>query len=176
MKIFLAILWALSLVVLLLLLCEPEKATYSNLQAWSGTVTRVFDGDTITVKKGRKGVRVRLYGIDAPETKQEFGDNAKKFTADQVMGKLVDIKPIDFDRYKRIVGLVSDGKMILNKRLVRQGYAWVYPEYCKRSFCSDWSELEAEAKVAKKGLWRNPNAIPPWQYRHPEKTKAPKRP
>ena len=103
--------------------------------AWSGEVVGVADGDTITVQKGQKRVKVRLYGIDTPEKSQWYGQNAKTFTSSQVMGKTVEVQEIDVDRYKRVVGLVSVGDLILNRHLVEYGYAWVYHQYCKRPFC-----------------------------------------
>lgn len=145
-----------------------ERPRYSKPEsyAWSGEVVNVADGDTITVLKGAKRVKVRLYGIDTPERSQWYGQNAKTFTSSQVMGKMVEVQEFDVDRYGRVVGLVSVGDLVLNKHLVAYGYAWVYHQYCKKPFCSEWSELEAEAREEKRGLWKNPNVIPPWEYRH----------
>jgi len=86
--------------------------------AWSGEVVGVADGDTITVQKGQKRVKVRLYGIDTPEKSQWYGQNAKTFTSAQVLGKTVEVQEIDVDRYGRVVGLVSVGNLVLNRHLV----------------------------------------------------------
>jgi len=134
--------------------------------AWSGQVVHVADGDTITVSRNAQRVKVRLYGIDTPEKTQYFGQNAKQFTSSQVMGKTVEVEEIDVDRYGRVVGLVSVGDLILNRHLIEYGYAWVYDRYCKRSFCSEWKSLEAEARENRRGLWKNPNVMAPWEYRH----------
>ena len=88
------------------------------------------------------------------------------------MGKVVDIEDIDIDRYGRVVGIVTVGNLVLNRHLLEYGYAWVYHRYCKKPFCSKWTNLEAEARKAKRGLWKNPEAIPPWQYRHSGKEKS----
>lgn len=85
---------------------------------------------------------------------------------------MVEVEEIDIDRYGRVVGLVSVGNLVLNRHLVAYGYAWVYHRYCKRPFCSEWSKVEAKARKAKRGLWKNPNAIPPWQYRRSGKKKS----
>ena len=67
---------------------------YSSLcWAWEGKVVRVMDGDTIIVIHQGKRVRVRLYGIDTPESTQWYGQNAKQFTSSQVLGKKVSIEP-----------------------------------------------------------------------------------
>ena len=112
-----------------------------------------------------KEIKVRLYGIDTPEKSQWYGQNAKTFTSSQVMGKIVEVEDIDVDRYGRVVGLVSVGNLILNRHLIEYGYAWMYRKYCKKPFCSEWSEVEAAAREAKRGLWKNANAVPPWEYR-----------
>jgi len=148
----------------------------SFCQAWSGEVVHVADGDTITVLRGGKRVKVRLYGIDTPEKSQWYGQNAKTFTSAQVFGKVVEIQEIDVDRYGRVVGLVSVGDLILNRHLVTYGYAWVYHRYCKKPFCSEWSRVEAEARSEKRGLWKDPNAIPPWEYRHSKRKNRSRQP
>lgn len=72
---------------------------------------------------------------------------------------------MDVDRYGRVVAVVSVGSLIINRHLIEYGYAWVFPRYYKKVFCSEWLELEATAKAERRGLWKNPKAVPPWQYR-----------
>jgi len=134
--------------------------------AWTGQVVHVADGDTITVTRNGERVKVRLYGIDTPGSSQYYGQNAKQFTSSQVMGKTVSVEAIDIDRYGRVVGLVSVGDVVLNRHLVEYGYAWVYERYCRKPFCSEWAALEQQAREARRGLWKNPNVMAPWEYRH----------
>jgi len=77
----------------------------------------------------------------------------------------VEIQEMDVDRYGRVVALVSVGDLALNRHLIEYGYAWVYDRYCNEPFCSEWCEVEMEARAAKRGLWKNPNVIPSWEYR-----------
>ena len=154
------------------LLFTVLMAIPSLCHAWSGKVVHVADGDTITVMKSGKKVRVRLYGIDTPETKQWYGQNAKAFTSSQVMGKTVDVQVIDTDRYGRAVGVVTVGDLVLNKHLLEYGYAWLYDRYCKKAFCHAWAKAETEARKAKRGLWKNSKAIPPWEYRKAKRKKS----
>jgi len=141
--------------------------SYSSLcWAWKGKVVRVVDGDTIIVTHKNKKVRVRLYGIDTPESTQWYGQNAKQFISSQILGEEVAIEPMAIDRYGRIVALVFLGNVVVNELLVSHGYAWVYGRYCTKGFCSKWKRLERRARKKKKGLWKNPNVIPPWKYRH----------
>lgn len=136
--------------------------------SWSGKVVSVVDGDTIKVLHDGKEEKIRLYGIDAPEKDQAFGQKAKDFTASMVAGKDVDVQGNDTDRFERTVGLVTVNGKSLNESLVQEGYAWVYSQYCKESFCSSWLREENEARQSKKGMWSDPHIIPPWEYRHPK--------
>jgi len=135
-------------------------------------VVYVPDGDTFDVERDGKKIRVRLYGVDTPEASQRYGQNAKTFTSSQVMGKTVDVQEIAVDRYKRVVGIVSVGNLALNLHLVQYGYAWVYHQYCKKPFCSEWAKAEEVARKARRGLWKNPEPIPPWEYRRAKRGKS----
>lgn len=76
---------------------------------WQGKVVGVSDGDTITVLHDRRNEKIRVYGIDCPENGQNFGQKAKKFTSDKVIGKTVEIEPVTTDRHGRTVALVFFG-------------------------------------------------------------------
>jgi len=133
-------------------------------QAWEGKVVGVTDGDTITVLQDKTPVKVRLYGIDCPEKRQAFGTRAKQFTSDLVFGKVVDVwsYPGYVDRYGRTVGIVRlADETVVNQEIVRVGFGWVYPAYCKKPVCLEWKRLESEAASARLGLWRNENPVPP---------------
>jgi len=138
--------------------------------AWSGKVVGVADGDTITVLQDRKQVKIRLYGIDCPEKSQAFGKRARQFTSKIVFGKVVEVEPVDIDRYNRLVALVTVSKRLVNEELVNSGFAWVYIHYCDRPVCERWKVLENEAREAKRGLWADPNHIPPWEFRRKKRS------
>ncbi len=130
---------------------------------FTGRVVGVSDGDTITVLHNGKGERIRLHGIDCPEKRQAFGNRAKQFTSNLVFAKTVTVQVMDRDRYGRTVGevLLPDGRS-LNHELVRAGLAWMYRRYTDDQSLSD---LEEEARVARRGLWADPHAVPPWEWR-----------
>jgi endonuclease YncB( thermonuclease family) len=133
--------------------------------AWSGKVVSIADGDTITVLRDKEQVRIRLYGIDTPERGQAFSKRAKQFTSKLVYGKVVEVEPVDIDRYGRTVALVTVFQRLVNEELVNAGFAWIYTRYCDRPICERWKVLEQEAREAKRGLWADPNPIPPWEFR-----------
>lgn len=145
---------------------QPAAPTQSvkglNLQA---KIVGVTDGDTITaLDANNTQAKIRLHGVDTPESSQAFGTKAKQFTSDLCFGKTVQIKIIDTDRYGRYVGVVTlpDGK-ILNQELVAAGMAWWYQQYAPND--TTLKSLQEQAKAAKLGLWADANPTPPWDFR-----------
>lgn len=141
-------------------------------ETFEGRVVGIADGDTITVlTDGKRQVRVRLYGVDCPESKQAYGTRARQFTRDKVAGKRVEVEVQDLDRYGRTVGIVTipDGS-ILNADLLDGGMAWLYSAYCKAPVCREWKAREAAARKAKVGLWADANPTPPWDFRKAQRS------
>jgi len=138
---------------------------FSSAHADPATVVKVVDGDTIKVANEKGITIVRLYGVDSPEKIQAFGLAAKNFTISQVFGKVVDIAPVNKDRYGRTVAIVMVGTQCLQEQLILQGYAWVYPQYCKESFCQAWSTLQGISAGNRVGLWIDPAPVQPWVWR-----------
>lgn len=134
--------------------------------AWQARIVAVTDGDTITVEPlaGGQQIKIRLHGIDAPERKQPAGESARAFVFDVALYKSVEIEEKGWDRYGRLVAVIwlPCGEN-LQKFLLKSGFAWVWPRYCRN--CRDWEKLQAEAQENKRGLWANPDAIPPWEWR-----------
>ena len=143
-----------------------------SAHAWEGKVVGVTDGDTITVLQDKNSIKVRLYGIDCPERRQAFGTRAKQFTSDLVFGKVVDVETIDVDRYKRTVAILrlQEGAVV-NLEIIRAGFGWVYGAYCKKPICLEWKRLEGEAVTARRGLWRDENPVPPWEWRREQRNR-----
>ncbi len=130
-----------------------------------GHVTRVVDGDTLVVQLASGPIRVRLYGIDAPEHDQAGGPEATATLLALVGGADVTLEPISQDRYNRMVARLLRGSLDVNAEMVRRGDAWVY-RYYLRSEDRGWCALEAEARSAHRGLWALRDPVPPWDYRH----------
>ncbi|HEY6484253.1 MAG TPA: thermonuclease family protein [Steroidobacteraceae bacterium] len=130
-----------------------------------GTVARVVDGDTLVVQLTSGRIRVRLYGIDAPEHDQPGGAEATAALQSLVGRSPVQLEVIGQDRYARMVARVIRGGLDVNSEMVREGYAWVYRNYLQPQDRS-WCELERQARRLRRGLWAQPGAIPPWDFRH----------
>lgn len=130
----------------------------------------VADGDTITVlDAGNRQTKVRLHQIDAPEKKQDFGQASKQSLSDLVFGKPVRIEVADTDKYGRTVGKVWIGGIDANLEQVKRGMAWVYEQYAQEPA---YFAAERTARMNRVGLWNQPNPMPPWVFRHPERAGA----
>ena len=109
--------------------------TFSAFPAYSftGEVVEVMDGNTIELMHRGKAERIRLQGIDSPETSQAFATQAKQATSALFFVKTVTFELHGHDKYKRAVGTVvlADGTN-LNRELVTQGWCWWYREYVQR--------------------------------------------
>ena len=71
----------------------------------------------------------------------------------------------DTDSYGRTVGVVQVGGVNVNESLIKAGYARQYRKYCKAQFCIDWLQEEKNAITAQRGLWKDSDPVPPWQWR-----------
>ena len=135
------------------------------LVAWAdleGRVVGVTDGDTIKVLFGTRQLRVRLTEIDAPESRQAFGQRSKQSLSDLCFAKPVRLVDQGQDRYGRTLARVYCAGTDANREQIRRGMAWVFDRYVTdRSLYAD----QDEARAAKRGLWSDAHSIPPWEWR-----------
>ncbi|MDR1676775.1 MAG: thermonuclease family protein [Deltaproteobacteria bacterium] len=141
-------------------------------EIYQGQVKRVADGDTIELlTKDYERVRVRLYGVDAPEKDQDGGLQSMNALKDLIDGREVTVDVLDVDRYSRLVGIIylkssSGPTNSVNQTMIENGQAWVYDHYCKvKKICREFDKAQKRARSSKLGLWNNPRAKPPWEYR-----------
>lgn len=109
-----------------------------------------------------RAVKVRLEGIDCPESGQDFSSAAKKYTSALVYGKTVEVRQTGTDRYGRVLAVVYADGTDVNLALVRAGMAWHYKKY---SSDARLAAAENAARGAEIGLWSLPTPIPPWDWR-----------
>lgn len=125
-----------------------------------GVVVNVFDAQTVTVWEKGKLYKIRLYGIDTPGEKQNFGGKAKKFTSDWVFNKDLIVIPEYTDKDGTIVGIIYINSNCLNQEILKKGYAWVSRKNCNKPVCKKWLGFERFAKKNKTGLWIDTTWIP----------------
>ena len=136
-------------------------------------IRRVIDGDSLEVKYAglfsflRRPFPVRLYGIDAPELAQPYGQEARKQLQSLVRHGGIRMESMATDRYGRTVGLLYRRRrrnQSVNVEMVRSGMAWWYRRYGGREL--GFPEAETEAKRRRRGVWRHGDRIRrPWDYR-----------
>ena len=143
--------------------------SYLNAESFVGKCVGVQDGDTITVLRSGRAVKVRLEGIDSPEDGQSFSNKAKKFTSGLVFGKTVTVRTKENDRYGRIVGRVFVGDLDISREIVRNGYAWHFKKYSKEKMLANAQQY---AKTNSLGLWSEYAPISPGEYRNRKKRSA----
>jgi len=149
--------------ILFLICLSPVYWADNSSSAWIPadtvvTATGALDGDTIRVGRGL----VDLAGIDCPEIGQAYGQKAKKFVYDIACGKEVTIRYIKYK--KQLFGevVLPDGR-ILNREIMSAGLAWYYKFNTKDR--ETLHHLYLVARGSKKGLWRDYNPMPPWEWR-----------
>ncbi len=132
-------------------------------------VVGVHDGDTITVLDGqREQHKIRLAGIDAPESKQPFGQASKKHLSDLVFGRDVTLDCGKTDKYWREVCVVMVDGQDANLAQVTAGMAWWYRKYQKEQTAQQraaYEAAEAAAMAGRVGLWSEADPVPPWEWR-----------
>ena len=133
----------------------------------------VGDGDTIrvTTPSGINKTTVRLACIDAPETSQVMGIDARQALQKELpIGTEVSLRTKATDRYGRTVAEVLKGTTNINQALVAAGAAFVYWQYIDGCDRETYSRLENEARLKSLGVWAVPGGIQrPWDYRRGRK-------
>ena len=137
-------------------------------------ILRVVDGDSLEVQHAglftlrRRPFAVRLYGIDAPELAQPYGDEARRELESLVRDGDIRMEQIATDRYGRRVGLLyrrgKGRRESINREMVKAGLAYWYQQYGGKRL--GFPEAEAEARSKRRKVWREPGGGQrPWDYR-----------
>jgi endonuclease YncB( thermonuclease family) len=129
----------------------------------SGTVVTIIDGDTLVVQdSAKKRYTVRLAEIDAPEPKQAFHLQSARSLASICHRKSAKLEWTEQDNRRRYLAYVTcDGKDA-NAEQLKRGMAWGSPRATRPT--ASLYELEAYARLRRIGLWKDENAIAPWEF------------
>ncbi len=150
------------------------------------TVVKAVDGDTIDINipDGRyEHTRIRLLGVDTPETKKPntpvmfYGPEASSFTKEKTLGKkitvIMDTHSNPRDKYGRLLAHIQLGDgAILNEELISNGFAYADTRF-PQSFNKEYAALEKQAIKSKAGLWEKVTVdqMPKWRQNKMNKTK-----
>ena len=151
----------LRMISLLAILLSATPATANELNG----VASVIDGDTVEIR----GTRIRLHGIDAPESRQlctrpsgqswRCGQQAALALSDRIGRRSVSCVARDTDRYGRIIAVCSQDGIDLNAWMVAEGWAVAY-----RRYSLDYASAETEAQSAGRNIWSG-TFVMPWDWR-----------
>jgi endonuclease YncB( thermonuclease family) len=132
--------------------------------AWRAKVTHVTDGDTLWVQSGagRKPVKIRIDGIDAPEICQAGGQAARAALASRLAGRTVAVSARRHDGYGRTVAAIDVNGDVVAAWMVRQGHAWSYRYGLDGG---PYLALQQQAQAARRGLFADPAALAPRVFR-----------
>lgn len=136
-------------------------------------VLKVSDGDTISIQKVDNGkfvgeiLKIRMYGMDAPEKSQDYGPESRQALEKLVAGKTLSIEIKNKDRYSRTVAIVYANGKNVNEEMVKTGNAWWYQEYAKKD--TQFEEYQKNAMKKNLGLFSRKGYIEPWVYRKNKK-------
>ncbi|EKU96970.1 micrococcal nuclease-like nuclease [Leptolyngbya sp. PCC 7375] len=151
-----------------------DSATGSQNTEWYQVVEgSIYDGDTLRVERGGEELKIRFCGVDSPEIEQPGGIEARDHLRSLVAqgDDFIRVVPIEKDQYKRAVAdlfiVKSDGSEVhLNSQMVMDGHAYHYERYSGN--CPQPEVLVMAENIAKEqsaGVWSNPDAEKPWDYR-----------
>ena len=138
-------------------------------------VASIIDGDTLEIH----GQRIRLHGIDAPESGQSCEKDGKQYRcgqqaalalANKISRATIRCEQRDIDRYQRVVAVCRRGAEDLNSWMVRQGWAIAYRKYSR-----DYVDDESAAQSAKAGIWAGRFIEPP-KWRRGDRLQASEEP
>jgi endonuclease YncB( thermonuclease family) len=131
-------------------------------------VVAIHDGDTLTARCGSPAnyqqVRLRVAAIDAPETRQAFGQKSREHLARLCFRQQATLQPVDKDKYGRMVAHVRCAGTDVAAAQVSAGMAWVYAPYAADQ--PGLTVLQDRARAQRTGLWSQPRPQAPWTYRH----------
>ncbi|TFZ01729.1 thermonuclease family protein [Ramlibacter humi] len=150
--------------ILLLLAAVTACGGAHAARTWSGTVTYVTDGDTVWVRPARGGAprSIRVQGVDAPESCQAFGPQARDALERMALHQAVQVEPHGRDNYGRTLASLRLAGRDVGGWLVANGWAWSYR--FKRE-AGPYEAQESRARQARLGLWSQPQPMEPRRFR-----------
>lgn len=135
----------------------------------TGVVTRVADGDTFWLRvqgadgePGAKPIKVRLLGIDAPETCQAWGAQAKAALESRVLNRQVILRVRTTDDYRRSIATLELGGEDIGAWMVSRGHAWSTRFHRSPGV---YAAQERAARAARRGLFASNDAVEPGAFR-----------
>lgn len=136
-------------------------------KALFGRCEYVQDGDSFRLAVAESGevLRVRLYGIDAPEKGQPYAGQSRRLLEKLIVGRKVRVEVVEVDRYGRCVARVYVRDVYVNIEMLKAGLAWHYSYHAKAATNAQLAQAADEAKKNGLGLWAEAAPVSPRNYR-----------
>lgn len=157
--------------VVLLLAC----ATSAWADTVVGEVVSVPDGDTLVLQSAKKTYTVHLFGLDAPELGQAYGQKCRAKLVQLVQGKSVKVNFLPHPKYPRVVGHVFQAGVDVNLRVMENGCGWmseVMETHIPEPMRAQLDDAQAKAQANHRGLWADLEPTAPWEWRKKHGAKA----
>lgn len=155
---------------IIMMTCLCCVTPIGSAEVITGVVVGVTDGDTVTLLDAHNQQhKIRLEGIDAPEKNQPYGQASKKNLSDLAFQQTVNADCSKADLYGRLICKILVRGEDVNLVQVSDGLAWHYKKYQSEQSLDDrqlYALAENGARATKSGLWQEPNALAPWEWRH----------
>ncbi|MFP4502961.1 MAG: thermonuclease family protein [Candidatus Hydrogenedentota bacterium] len=136
----------------------------ASAQTWEGTVVGAPAGDILAVDREGESVRVRVFGVDCPDTGQSFAEEATAFTKKHTVGKKVGIEVVATDSTgMRVAKITLPEGADLGEALLEKGLAWWDRRNAEEA--RSLKLLNAEALIEEKGLFAQDAPLAPWDFR-----------
>lgn len=136
-----------------------------HAQKFTVKVVSISDGDSFAaINSDNLQLKFRVFGIDAPEKKQEFGNKSKDYLSSLIFGKDVSVAVQSQDSWGRYIAYVytPTGEDV-SLLMLQSGMAWHFKKF---DSTEDYARAEERARARKLGLWSHPDPTAPWDFRN----------
>lgn len=140
-------------------------------ESTTGKVIAVVDGNTLEVlAEDNETYKIMLFGIDCPETAQEYGDEAMKLTERLLLNKKITLTIMGKDRWGTRLAIVEVNGKDIRYELLTKGLAWT----AERNPLAELEVVREKAEEEKRGLWGSNDPLAPWIFRRQQTMLTPK--
>lgn len=166
----------LRLFILVCLLVFLQTTGHTAPLTVQGRILWVTDGDTVALLDEHHTLhKIRLAGIDAPETAMPYGRQATLHLVSLVLDKNVTAVGYKRDRYGRIVATLMLGAHDVNLAMIQAGLAWHYKRYANEQPTAQaqaYAQAEERARVKNLALWGDADPSAPWDWRKSRRSRS----
>jgi endonuclease YncB( thermonuclease family) len=140
----------------------------ANAEAVTGRVVGITDGDTVSLLVERQQYTIRIAGIDAPERHQAWGERSKSNLSRLCLNQTAVADCSKISQQGQMICKLTVKAVDIGLEQLKDGMAWWYMELAREQpseVQSAYQSAELMAQLKRRGLWRETNPMPPWDFR-----------